>query len=360
MTWLGFLFVQVSPQEVLAAPGDTVYLEVRVATPAGEVKDFKFTGRVIPRARGKLVGNAFIAERPGPGVIVIEVRRGGDRGVASVPVRVSKRLRSLSPAEVTLKPGEKVEFWGPEGEWFVVPPWLGEVVDGVFLAKRPGQGYVFVRTQRGAARARVQVLGEARPEPKKPEEVLLFPGERVGGFSGFSVDPPRIARVEGDYLVALRPGNAMAWRGEERVFVRVLPAIFLKPGEEKTVWVPRRARPRVKGDAITLKRLRGPWVKVKAEKEGWGWIEFKKGRRSRYSPFAVARRLVSIGPKELRLKPGESFRLNPPPGVKLFSVPSEALEISGNQVKVRNYFGEAWVVGFGSGAAGFVHLIITR
>ncbi len=385
----GFLLVQANPSELELESGESQRIEITAATMTGKVKDFELSARVIPEQRGYFADGKFIAGEPGPGLIIFEVKYKDQVGIKAVPVKVLSAQEGLSPKEAVLAVGDTLIFsvkTGTPETWRVMPPWLGTIENGVFVAENSGRGVITLKTDAGFYKAKIVIEGaESEPVVLYPSEAVLFPGEEIS-FSvppsgALSVDPPDLGRIEGGKFIAERPGNGLVWatweesgvRKTAKSFLRVLPAVFLKPGQSMDIPLPgkaRKANVEVSGKGLTAEVSSGSLV-LTATGIGYGTITVQKGKgkNKRILPYIVGDKLVSMGPREVSLSPGEEFRPAPLASVKSKStsfsfsvVPPEAGWIEGGVFKAGEWRGEAWLIGVApeseGGSGGFVRLII--
>jgi len=386
----GFLLVQAKPSELELESGESQRIEITAATIMGRIEGFELSARVIPEERGYFVDGRFVAGEPGPGLIIFEVRYKDQVGIKAVPVRVLSSQEGFSPKEAVLAVGDTLIFsvkYGTPEIWRVMPPWLGTIENGVFVAENSGRGVITLKTDKGFYKAKIVVEGpESEPAELQPSEAVLFPGEEISfsvpSSGALSVDPPDLGRVKGRTFVAERPGNGLVWatweesgtRRTAKAFLRVLPAIFLKPGESMEIPLPGKARKAnvdVSGKGLSAEISSGK-LTLKATAPGHGTItvEKGKGKNRRIMPYIVGERLVSLGPKEVSLSPGEEFR----PQILASSrgksvsftflvVPPEAGWMEGGVFKAGDWRGEAWLIGVAAesegGSGGFVRLIIS-
>ncbi len=389
---VGFLFVQAQPEELDLETGQTQQVVIRAATPAGEIHDFQISAKVIPQERGWFKDGKFTAGEPGPGLLIFQITYGGETIVETVPIRVSKPGDGLSPKKAVLQVGDTLRFYskcGKPKKWRVMPPWLGNIENGVFVADCPGKGVITVKTDKGFAKAKVVVEGQ-EPEMVQlnPDEALLFPGEAItfaiARGAKISVDPPDLGQINQSTFQASRPGNGMIWATWKqngvlktgKAFVRVLPGVFLKPGQSKQMPLPGRAGKadvQVKGQGLSVSVKPGK-MHLRAVKPGYGALIFKKpgrkAKRTKIYPFVVAESFVFLGAKEVRLAPGQSFTPRPlaaanaNPEMKFTVFPPEAGWVKDGVFTAGNYSGTGWLIGFsqenGHSSGGFVHLIITQ
>ncbi|MGB9589344.1 MAG: hypothetical protein ACPL68_00505, partial [Candidatus Hydrothermia bacterium] len=270
--------------------------------------------------------------------------------------------------------------------WRVMPPWLGTIKNGVFVAENPGRGVVTLKTDLGFHKAKIVIEGlESEPSVLYPSEAVLFPGESitfpVPSSGVLAVDPPDLGRLDVNTFTADRPGNGLVWatweesgtRKTAKAFIRVLPAIFLRPGESMEIPLPGKAKKagvEVSGKGVTADVSSGNLLIV-AKAVGYGTITVRrgKGNNKRVFPYIVGDKLISLGPREVSLAPGEEFRPAPfaspkSKGVSLsYTVlPSEAGWMEGTVFKAGDWKGEAWLIGVApeseGGSGGFVRLII--
>ncbi len=385
----GFLIVQANPSELELESGESQRIEITAATMMGRVEGFELSARVIPEQRGYFAEGKFIAGEPGPGLIIFEVRYKDQVGIKAVPVKVLSAQEGLSPKEAVLAVGDTLIFSVKSGTpetWRVMPPWLGTIEGGVFVAENSGRGVVTLKTDAGFYKAKIVIEGaESEPVVLFPSEAVLFPGEEiifpVPSSGALSVDPPDLGKIEGEKFIAGRPGNGLVWatwkEGETRktakAFLRVLSAIFLKPGQTMEIPLPGKARKvdlEVSGKGITAEVTSGNLL-ITAKGVGHGTISIQrgKGKNKRVLPYIVGDRLVSLGPREVSLAPGEEFRPQALASVKdksvsysFIVVPPEAGWMEGGVFKAGNWRGEAWLIGVApesdGGSGGFVRLII--
>ncbi|MEO0145756.1 MAG: hypothetical protein ABIM59_04340 [candidate division WOR-3 bacterium] len=378
---LGFILVQTNPTELELESGQSEQIEVVAATMTGRIEGFELITRVIPEERGYFSGGIFVAGEPGLGIIIFEVRYKDQVGIKAVPVRVKDVQEGLSPKEAVLSVGDTLIFSVKQGTpevWRVMPPWLGTIEDGVFVAENPGRGVVTLKTDAGFHKAKIVIEGpESEPGVLQPSEVVLFPGERVSfavsSSAVLSVDPPDLGKAEKGRFIARRPGNGLIWatweeggkRKTAKSFVRVLPAIFLKPGESMELPLPgkaKRATVEVSGRGLTAEVASGTLI-LSATEKGYGTITLRRGegKNRRVMPYIVAEKLVSIGPREVSLSVGMDFKPQAPEkGFTFTVVPPEAGWMEGDVFRAGDWRGEAWLIGVKANceSGGFVHLII--
>jgi|GEM_PF-2527563 len=385
----GFLLVQVNPPELELESGESQRVEITAATIMGRIEGFELSARVIPEERGYFADGRFVAGEPGPGLIIFEVRYKDQVGLKAVPVRVFSSQEGFSPKEAVLAVGDTLIFsvkYGTPEVWRVMPPWLGTIENGVFVAENPGRGVITLKTDKGFHKAKIVVEGqESEPADLQPAEAVLFPGEEitfsVPSSGVLSVDPPDLGRVKGGKFIADRPGNGLVWaswdesgaRKTAKAFVRVLPAVFLKPGGSMEIPLPGKARMasvEVSGKGLSAEISSGK-LALTATGLGHGAITIQrgKGRNKRIVPYIVGERLISLGPKEISLSPGEEFRpqaltssKDKAPSLSFVVVPPEAGWMEGGVFKAGDWRGDAWLIGVApeseGGSGGFVHLII--
>lgn len=384
----GFLLVQTNPSELELESGESQRVEIIAATMMGRIEGFELSARVIPEERGYFAEGKFIAGKPGPGLIIFEVRYNDQVGLKAVPVKVLSAQEGLSPKEAVLAVGDTLIFsvkYGTPEIWRVMPPWLGIIENGIFVAENSGRGVITLKTDQGFHKAKIVIEGpESEPTTLYPSEAVLFPGEEISfpvPSSGvLSVDPPDLGSVEAGTFIAGRPGNGLVWatweeagtRKTAKAFLRVLPAIFLKPNESMEIPLPGKAMKasvEVSGKGITANISSGK-LTLTATGVGYGTITIKrdKGKNKRIMPYIVGERLVSLGPREVSLSPGEEFRPQALTSAKSTSlsyvvVPPDAGWVEGGVFKAGDWKGEAWLIGVmpenKGGSGGFVHLIIT-
>lgn len=386
----GFLIVQANPPELELESGESQRVEITAATIMGRVEGFELSARVIPEQRGYFADGKFVAGEPGPGLIIFEVKYKDQVGIKAVPVKVLSAQEGLSPKEAVLTVGDTLIFSVKSGTpetWRIMPPWLGTIEDGVFVAENSGRGVVTLKTDAGFYKAKIVIEGaESEPATLSPSEAVLFPGEEVSfpvPSSGvLSVDPPDLGKIEGGKFIAGRPGNGLIWatwresgaRKTAKAFIRVLPAIFLKPGQTMEIPLPgkaRKAEVEVSGRGISADVSSGSLL-VTAKGVGYGTITIQrgKGKNKRVLPYIVGDRLVSLGPREVSLAPGEEFRPQALASAKdknvsysFAVVPPEAGWMEGGSFKAGDWKGEAWLIGVApeseGGSGGFVRLIIS-
>ncbi len=185
----GFLLVQANPSELELESGESQRIEITAATMTGKVKDFELSARVIPEQRGYFADGKFIAGEPGPGLIIFEVKYKDQVGIKAVPVKVLSAQEGLSPKEAVLAVGDTLIFsvkTGTPETWRVMPPWLGTIENGVFVAENSGRGVITLKTDAGFYKAKIVIEGaESEPVVLYPSEAVLFPGEEIS----FSVPP---------------------------------------------------------------------------------------------------------------------------------------------------------------------------
>lgn len=385
----GFLIVHVNPPELELESGESQRIEITAATMMGRVEGFELGVRVIPEQRGYFADGKFIAGEPGPGLIIFEVRYKDQVGIKAVPVKVLSVQEGLSPKEAVLAVGDTLIFSVKSGTpetWRVMPPWLGTIEGGVFVAENSGRGVVTLKTDAGFYKSKIVIEGaESEPVVLFPAEAVLFPGEEitfpVPSSGALSVDPSDLGRVEGGKFIARRPGNGLVWatwkEGETRktakTFLRVLPAIFLKPGQTMEIPLPGKARKvdlEISGRGVTAEVSSGNLL-ITAKDVGYGTITIQrgKGKNKRVLPYIVGDKLVSLGPREVSLAPGEEFRPQALASVKdkgvsysFIVAPPEAGWMEGGVFKAGDWRGEAWLIGVApeseGGSGGFVRLII--
>ena len=385
----GFLLVQANPSELELESGESQRVEITAATMMGKIDEFELSARVIPEERGYFAEGKFVAGEPGPGLIIFEVTYKDQVGLKAVPVKVLSAQEGLSPREAVLAVGDTLIFsvkYGTPEIWRVMPPWLGTIENGVFVAENSGRGVITLKTDQGFHKAKIVIEGlESEPATLYPSEAVLYPGEEISfpvpSSGALSVDPPDLGSVEGRTFTASRPGNGLVWatweeagtRKTAKAFLRILPAIFLKPGETMEIPLPGKARKasvEVSGKGLTAEISSGN-LTLTATGVGYGTITVKrgKGKNKRILPYIVGDRLVSLGPREVSLSPGEEFKPAPLTSAKSKStsfsylvVPPEAGWTEGGAFKAGDWRGEAWLIGVApeseGGSGGFVHLII--
>jgi len=393
----GFLFVQASPTEVELETGETQEIALRAANISGEVTDFELSVKVVPQERGRFEDGKFIAGEPGPGLIIFEVSYKGETGVEAIPIRVNRSGEGISPKEAVLQVGDTLKFSVKQGtpeEWRIMPPWLGKVEDGVFVAKSAGKGVITVKTDQGFCKAKIVVEGEeAEMIELYPAEAVLFAGESVSfsvtAGASYSIDPADLGEVSDEGVFkATRPGNGLIWATWEedgqpktaKAFVRVLPAIFLVPGQTMELPLPGKAKAatvEVTGKGLSAEVSGGKLI-LKGQEAGFGVLTLSKGKggkgkgegKEKFYPFIVGEKLISLGQREVKLKPGDEFKpmvfssaTSGSASLTYKVIPSEAGWMDGGVFHAGDWKGSAWLVGAMSadkgGAGGFVHLIIT-
>jgi hypothetical protein len=250
------LELHISPNPIEGKVGEKIPFTVRLLDEEGKILKCKSTFSVTPSSFGKIEGGFFIANEEGRGVLRCRSEVNGKYTTGFAYIRISDTERAkIFPPVAILQKGEKTTFTitgGKVKEWKCLPVNIGDIKNGVFIARNAGKGRVIAVLENGEVKtAFIRVKGNLSDIKIKPLFKRVNPGETIQ----FKVEGTEKAiwKVQGEKIgeispsglfTAMSPGKAVVLaeqNGQEaraivivsgELGLRIIPEFAkLKPGE---------------------------------------------------------------------------------------------------------------------------------
>lgn len=264
------LELHIFPNPIEGKVGERIPFTVKFLDNEGKILKSKLTFSVTPASLGKVQGDFFIASEEGKGVVRCRSEINGKytTGFAYIRISATEKAKIFPPVAI-LQKGERTTFTitgGRVREWKCLPVNIGDIQNGVFIARNTGKGRVIAVLENGEIKtAFIRVKGTLSDIKITPRFKRVKTGETVQ----FIVEGNEkvIWRVEGENVgnislsglfTAVTPGRAVITAAKNGYEAR---AIIIVSGEVGLRIIPESAE---------LKT--GETVRFKVEAEGFGNI----------------------------------------------------------------------------------------
>ncbi len=264
------LELHILPNPIEGKVGEKIPFSVKLLDDEGKILKAKSTFSVTPSSLGKIQGDFFIATEEGKGVLRCRSKINGKYVTGFAYIRISDTERAkIFPSFAILQKGEKTTFTiagGKVRQWKCFPVNIGNIENGVFIARNAGKGRVIAVLENGEIKtAFIRVKGKLSDIKIKPQFKRVKTGETVQ----FTVEGTEkvIWKVQGEKVgeisssglfTAVSPGKAIVIAEQNGYEAR---AIVIVSGEVGLRIIPESAE---------LKT--GETVHFKVEAEGFGNI----------------------------------------------------------------------------------------
>ncbi len=245
--------VNISPNPIEGRVGEKIPYSVMIMNDEG----ISITGRlefnVIPTDLGRITGNTFIPSKKGKGVLKCKVTMNGKIFTGYSYIRIIEEKRAkLIPPSANIEVGEEIQFKVSDGKylnWKIIPEEIGEIRDGLFIAKNPGKGRIVAILDNGTIlSAFVRVKGKQYPLDIVPKFNKVKIGDKIQ-FSikeklgvTWEVEPEDIGTIDNNGLFyAKSPGRGIVIaRVKEGTTERIGRAIIIASGKLKIRIIPEK------------------------------------------------------------------------------------------------------------------------
>ncbi len=250
------LEIHISPNPIEGKVGEKIPFLVTILNEEGEVQNEKIDCEVVPPTLGKVEKNIFLAKTEGKGILKCKSTVGKKTITTFAYIRIGREKGArIKPPSAVLNPGERIQFRVSDKEllkWKLIPEELGEISNGIFIAKNPGKGRVVAILENGEIKsAFIRVKGRITEVEIAPRFKWMKVGEKTRfSIKGrekvqWEVKPEGIGMIEENgTFYANSPGRAIVLaRTKKRVGraivvvagktkLRIIPEkVILKPGE---------------------------------------------------------------------------------------------------------------------------------
>jgi len=250
------LELHISPNPIEGKVGEKIPFTVRVLDREGKIIRGDLSFSIVPNSLGRIQGSSFIASQEGRGVLKCRSKINGKSatGFAYIRIGSTEKAKILPPVAI-LKKGEQIKFTitgGTAKEWKCIPSNIGDIRNGVFIAKNTGRGRVIAVLTNGEIKtAFVRVSGVINDMQVIPRFKRMKIGEKVQFEAkgnervSWRVEGEKVGEISSSGLfTAKAPGKAVIItkknEHEARAIVivsgevglRIIPeSATLKPGE---------------------------------------------------------------------------------------------------------------------------------
>lgn len=247
------LELHISPNPIEGKHGERIPFSIVILNEEGKAIRVDKKINVTPNDLGIVEGNSFIPNKNGKGILKCEVIFNDEKFSSYAYINITDKMKArITPISAIIKPGEQTHFRILDGglvKWKVIPEELGEINNGIFVAKSPGRGRVIGILQNGEViSAFLRVEGKISKLDLYPGFMRTKVGEKVQfsilnkGLVNWEIKPTDIGNIDENGLFqGISPGRglviARVKEGDTELIGR---AIIVVSGEIKARIIPER------------------------------------------------------------------------------------------------------------------------